>query len=104
MHVAFGATALSLNLLSAWQQVEINRQRDSLEFRHWAHNAMFWSSVATLTASATLGIIGTQTGSRDVDVAMRATGWVSLGLLLADVVLFGGRDNSVLFTSYKMDF
>jgi hypothetical protein len=104
LHAAFGATALSLNFLAAWQQVEINRQREKFEFRHWAHNGLFWSSAGTLTASAALGIIGTQTGSRDVDITMRATGWVSLGLLVFDMVLFGGHDNSVLFTSHKIAF
>ena len=102
IHAGLGAAALSLNLAAGWQQWEINRHRDKLEFRHWAHNALFWTGLGSLAASAILGIAGTQTGSRDVDLAMRATGYASLGISLGDVVLFGGRDNAILFTSYKI--
>ncbi len=104
LHAASGAAAISLNLAAGWQQWEINRHREKLEFRHYAHNVLFWTSLSSLAASAILGFAGTQAGSRTLDLAMEDTGYASLFISLADVVLFGGRDNGTIIGDYKLGF
>ena len=84
--------------------MEIDRHREKLEFRHYAHNVLFWTSLSSLAASAILGFAGTQAGSRTLDLAMEDTGYASLFISLADVVLFGGRDNGTIIGDYKLGF
>ncbi|MGB8296454.1 MAG: hypothetical protein WCG85_13585 [Polyangia bacterium] len=102
-HIGLAATAGGINLLAAWQQWEINRQRTSFEFRHIAHNALFWTNIAALVASAALGIASAEArGNGHLDaahalgVAMEATGFLSLGSAIADVIFFGGHDNATI--------
>jgi len=102
-HIGFAATAGSINLLAAWQQWEINRQRKSFEFRHIAHNTLFWTNIAALVVSGILGVASTQSRSNShidaahgLGVAMEATGFLSFGTTVVDVALFGGHDNATI--------
>jgi hypothetical protein len=109
-HLSLGGMAVGINLASGWQQWEINRKRTRFEFRHIAHNALFWANMAGVVASAALGIASTQTrangdlqAAHSLAVAMEAAGFASLGVALTDVALFGGHDNATII-GYKLAF
>ena len=102
-HIGLAAATGGINLASAWQQWEINRKRQRREFRHSAHNALFWTNIAALAASSILGIASSRArGQSDLDsahrlaIAMTATGFVSFGAVVIDVALFGGHDNATI--------
>lgn len=110
VHAALGALALGLDLTAAWQQLRIDRERGRREFRHLAHASLFWSSVATLAASAALGITAGQlhrNGNRDaahgLAIAMEVATFTSLGSGVLDLMLFGGHDNATII-GYKVGF
>jgi hypothetical protein len=110
VHAALGALALGLDLTAAWQQLRIDRERGKREFRHLAHASLFWTSVASLAASAVLGIASGQldrNGHRDaahgVAVAMQVSTYISLGSGVLDLTFFGGHDNATI-VGYKLAF
>lgn len=97
-------------MTAARQQLRIDRERGKREFRHRAHASLFWSSVATLAASATLGIAGGEfhgSGDRDtahgLAIAMQVAAYASFATGVIDLVFFGGHDNATII-GYKLAF
>jgi hypothetical protein len=109
-HLALAGVTVGLNVASAWQQWENNKQRTKFEFRHIAHNSLFWTNMAGLIATTVLGIASTQAyangnfhAADNLNTAMKVTSWASFGITVGDVALFGGHDNATII-GYKLAF
>ncbi|UCH09627.1 MAG: hypothetical protein JSU61_10425 [Fidelibacterota bacterium] len=102
-HTSGSIVAASLYLASGYQLYKANRLRESLAFRHKAHNALFLSSVTGLVVSGVTGRLctlayerGDDAAARDYARIMEKTGWLAMTLGFADLMLFGRKDNATI--------
>jgi len=102
-HLRGSIAATSLYFASGYQLYKTNRLRESLAFRHKAHNVLFLTTVTSLIVSGVTGRLCTLAYEQDDDGAaldyariMENADWLSMTLGFVDLILFGRKNNATI--------